>query len=152
MLHTLVPSVSKDEQTRLNHLIDALSASDKDSDEEGAGQDQTQEREKVEAEPYISSRPPPGYSCRSSVQRWAYEVAGIDIDSLEGGDALAHDLDHDNWSEVSGFGPEDYLAARNHQIERVNVVFSDNLDGVLMTEQDPVGMFLHEARHMDASV
>ncbi|KAI8816879.1 uncharacterized protein EV422DRAFT_581198 [Fimicolochytrium jonesii] len=97
---------------------------------------------------FDSTRPPPRYSCTSSVQRWAYEVAGIDIDSLAENDAaVAAVRDSDNWSEVSGFSPQDLLAAREDRIEQVRVMFSDDLSDITMSEDDPTGMFMREARN-----
>ncbi|KAI9099965.1 hypothetical protein DFS34DRAFT_616656 [Phlyctochytrium arcticum] len=91
-------------------------------------------------------RPAPRYSCSSAIQRWAHEVAGIDYGPSQQSD-VATEQDDDDWSQVSGFSPQDFLAAREHRLEQVHVIFSDDLNDVIMTEEDPAEMFMREARH-----
>ncbi|KAI9103157.1 hypothetical protein DFS34DRAFT_646545 [Phlyctochytrium arcticum] len=159
-----VATVPNEERARLDDLIetfamiDSIGAGESEDEEEDKEENhQSQDDDKrplpsTEAQWVIdfssaasgSSRPAPNYSRSSSVQRWAYEVAGLDFDSFHQGDAAAS-RDDDNWSEVSDFGSHDLVAARMNRIKKAQVIFSDDLDNVIMTEEDPAGMFLREA-------
>ncbi|KAJ3180538.1 hypothetical protein HDU87_002047 [Geranomyces variabilis] len=161
-----VPNVPSEERARLDDLIDTLAMmdlpgaadeddhDDKDSEEEHKkGEEEHHDDERYDKDfpsggmvASGSKRSAPRYSCSSAVQHWAYEVAGIESNSSQHGDGAAS-RDDDDWSQVSGFSPQDFLAAREDRIEQVHVIFSDDLNDVIMTEEDPAGMFLREARH-----
>ncbi|KAJ3150079.1 hypothetical protein HDU86_006702 [Geranomyces michiganensis] len=168
-----VPIVPTEERALLDNLIDSVAAMDlpgasetaneDDRDDKGSEDgDEGNKEEEHERQNNLRSTGPeaqydmdfpsggmaapskrsaPRYSCSSAVQRWACEVASIEFTPSQHGD------DADDWSQVSGFSPEDFIAARADRIEQVHVIFSDDLNYVIMTEEDPAGMFLWEARY-----